>query len=90
MLPHIQEVVDAIQVLQQELKEYRQQCDHTDINYMYESNTGNWCESDDSYWLKVHCNNCGHCMYFDKEEDPTNYRLQGIIGSVKKTNLNKY
>lgn len=89
MLPEVQEIVDSIKILNQELSRIRKECQHTHIKYRYKSNTGNWCDSDNSYWVEYVCNHCGHIGFIDRDIDPEGYKLQGIIGSIKKEKFNE-
>lgn len=41
------------------LLDLRTQCDHGNYTAKYGGNTGNWCESDDSYWVDFNCPECG-------------------------------
>lgn len=52
------------------------ECEHPDLTGKYGSNTGNWCEQDDSYWLDLWCPTCGKRWSVDSD-DPA-YRLYGI------------
>jgi hypothetical protein len=39
-------------------KELQSICQHPNVIKKYESDTGNWCRSDDSYWIRYHCPDC--------------------------------
>lgn len=43
----------------------RKECDHADYTAKYDANTGNWCQSDDSYWVVLKCPTCGHSELHD-------------------------
>lgn len=57
----IEEIDAQIEALRSEKEEIQNACSHPPLctRYKYESNTGNWDRSDDSYWTKVHCTLCG-------------------------------
>lgn len=42
-------------------------CPHVDLSGEYDSNNGNWCSSDDSYWLHLHCNDCSKVWNIDSD-----------------------
>jgi len=50
------------------LKVLQEECPHEDLYGKYESNTGNWCSSDDSYWLHLKCNDCGKIWCIDADQ----------------------
>jgi hypothetical protein len=50
------------------------ECTHTNLTGEYKSNTGNWCPSDDSYWIDVTCDDCGKWWMIDSKEDDHAYR----------------
>lgn len=52
------------------------ECEHADLTGKYGSNTGNWCEQDDYYWLDLNCPTCGKRWSVDSEQPE--YRLYGI------------
>lgn len=41
------------------LEALRAECAHENYTAKYGGNTGNWSESDDSYWVDFHCPECG-------------------------------
>lgn len=42
----------------QKEKELQNICPHTNVNKKYESNTGNYDPTADSYWITFHCPDC--------------------------------
>ncbi|MND53810.1 hypothetical protein D3C80_448580 [compost metagenome] len=63
---------------QLQLEALRKECPHADKVGRYGSNTGNWCESDNTYWIRVECNDCGstRTIYSD---DPEYKTFDGVI-----------
>lgn len=60
------DIFEKHQALQQIVKEaqmhivtLRKECPHEIGTYIYKGNSGNWCESDDSYWKEMICGHCG-------------------------------
>ncbi len=86
----IQSILKQIEDLQQELKLERMQCKHTRVIYSYGSNTGNYDPSVDVYWNDITCIDCGERKTFYSEEDSTNYRLVGEIGSELQMKKEEY
>lgn len=48
-----------IRKLEEQKDDIRKKCRHTNAVAEYGSDTGNWCKSDDSYWINYHCYDCG-------------------------------
>lgn len=47
--------------IQQQIHDFRESCPHhpEEVRYKHESDTGNWCRSDDCYWTDLYCSRCG-------------------------------
>jgi len=71
------------------IKEARQHCKHPNKTGSYGSNTGNWCEADDCYWIDIRCPDCGwsvtiyndnpeYRMYSEYAHAPEGYRFKRI------------
>lgn len=82
MRSDVLEIVEAINLLQNELKDIQNKCRHHNIKYKYGSNTNNWCDVDDTYWVDIECKDCGKRFTFFNSEPE--YRLNDEIGSVSK------
>ncbi|AGN30249.1 hypothetical protein VPFG_00250 [Vibrio phage nt-1] len=89
-MTRIEELETQIRMLKDELNEERNRCHHTRITYEYKSNTGNYDPTCDSYWVNVKCIDCNHRMTFDSDEDNTNYRMVGEIGSQGRVETHDY
>lgn len=53
----------------------RMECPHENGQYIYKGSTGNWSESDDSYWRVNTCLDCGHDWYEYSEIDGVRNRM---------------
>lgn len=49
-------------------EELQNTCTHSHLTVRAESDTGNWCKSDDSYWYSGSCDVCGKSFTFDQSE----------------------
>ena len=58
-----------------EVAALRTKCKHPDLEGKYQSNTGNYCEHDDSYWIDLFCPTCGKRWCYDSESPE--YRMYG-------------
>ena len=43
-------------------------CAHPAAIRRYRSDTGNWCESDDTYWMEIDCPDCGFFESIDSTD----------------------
>ena len=77
-------IQDKISKLVAELKGIQDACTHphATLRYQYDSNTGNWCKADDSYWTNLYCGLCdkrwtedGSLYLRDAIQVPTGSRL---------------
>lgn len=57
------------------IAEAQAECKHPDLEGEYGSNTGNWCEQDDCYWINLNCPTCGKRWQVDS--DQPEYREYG-------------
>lgn len=76
--------LDKIKKLNLEIESLRDQCSHENITGRYKSNTGNWCPSDDSYWIEANCLDCGKRITADSKEDSELYRKLSLSGKVER------
>lgn len=67
---------DRIIKWHQYIRDIQMGCVHPDLIGKYNSNTGNWCPQDDSYWLDLNCPDCGKRWSVDSNNPE--YRLYGI------------
>jgi len=44
--------------LYDELTALQESCPHENVDKEYQSDTGNWCKADDSYWIDFKCQDC--------------------------------
>lgn len=86
MWESIEKRLSKISKLQREIQEIRDKCQHTRVTYKYGANTGD-PYSTDRYWSDVTCVDCCKQMRFDSEDDSTDYRLVGVIGSLRKERI---
>lgn len=54
-----EEIQGSMATLNNELTILRSKCKHKNRTKKYKSDTGNWCISDDSYWIEFRCEDCG-------------------------------
>lgn len=40
------------------INEAQEECLHEELEGKFESDTGNWCSSEDSYWVELNCKIC--------------------------------
>lgn len=60
--------------LNQELLTLREACPHLDKTGKHGANTGNWCSTDDDYWISAECCDCGRTWTIYHSENPEGYR----------------
>lgn len=55
--------------IKRELINIQDACPHENKEGQYGANTGNWCSSDDSYWIDIRCVDClkNWRVYSDQE-----------------------
>lgn len=62
----VKERLSAIRQIQADaqamIKALQEECLHPLYTAKYGGNTGNWSESDDSYWIDLHCPECHWSM----------------------------
>lgn len=56
----VAELDAKIQELTQQKYKLQSRCRHTNAVAEYQADTGNWCKSDDAYWVDIRCYDCGH------------------------------
>lgn len=49
-----------------DLFEFQSNCEHPYVTVKPESDTGNWCKSDDSYWYVITCKCCEQRWHEDQ------------------------
>lgn len=52
--------------------EFQENCPHTFVKVKAESDTGNWCKSDDSYWYSIECKCCS--KHWTEDQSTSKYR----------------
>ena len=50
-----------------QITELRKICPHENLVGVYKSDSGNWCSSDNSYWVELDCKDCGNAWHEDQE-----------------------
>jgi hypothetical protein len=53
-----QKLMAEIHSLGKKLAEHQAKCKHPKVQKVAGSNTGNWCNQDDSYWYDCFCPTC--------------------------------
>lgn len=59
---------DKINKCVNEIKELQNSCKHPQLVGKYKSNTGNWCDVDNDYWVDFHCPDCDKVWYEDQSD----------------------
>lgn len=54
----VERILTMAERLNSELKKLREECLHPNKTGKYGSCEGNWCKSDDDYWISAHCPDC--------------------------------
>lgn len=47
------------EVIRDQLRQLQEDCPHENKSSIHDSDTGNWCKSDDKYWIDHRCFDCG-------------------------------
>lgn len=63
-----------IRRLNEEIVQLQNNCPHDKKIGTYGANTGNWCKSDDDYWISVTCLDCEKSYTIYHSEDPNKYK----------------
>lgn len=79
-------IIKQIDDLSNQLISIQDKCDHQKAFYSYGSDTGNWCSSDDSYWIDLWCPICRKRWRVNYDSDE-GYNIPE--GAVEVDNLNK-
>lgn len=58
------------------------QCEHIGVNVTYRSDTGNYCLSDNRYWMEWHCETCGG-RWETPQEPHAHYTMKIMEAKVK-------
>jgi hypothetical protein len=64
----VKRLEDKITKLYNDIKDIRETCPHEHLQGKFGANTGNWCSSDDSYWVDFVCQDCGKRWTEDQME----------------------
>lgn len=64
----------------------RNECPHDNYTVQYKGDTGNWCQSDDSYWVVINCPDCGHSEIQESvlPDGSRNHKYYGHSGREEK------
>ena len=62
------------------LKSLQEECTHPALVGTFRSDTGNWSEVDDNYWVEFKCPDCGKRW----DEDQKDTRWDRVRGNVSK------
>ena len=66
--------------LRKELQIIQENCPHKNKEGEYDSDSGNWCPDDDSYWISARCLDCGKTFHIDSKRDKNDYyNFDGVI-----------
>lgn len=60
------ELDGRIAELTQQKYQLQAKCRHIHAVAEHKSDTGNWCEADDRYWINFRCYDCGHVWSEDQ------------------------
>lgn len=69
----------AIDDIKKELLIHPTTCRHYDLTGEYGANTGNWCASDDYYWVDFSCPNCGKRWTEDQSDIRYDKNKRGMV-----------
>ncbi|MFI3218334.1 MAG: hypothetical protein QX189_04365 [Methylococcales bacterium] len=78
IFPKVQDKYDLIQSLWAEIKVIQGNCAHVGLIGKFRADTGNYCKSDDSYWVEFQCLDCGKQWTEDQAEVSSRYSKEGI------------
>lgn len=53
----------------EQINNIQEECDHVDAYIMFESDTGNYCPSYDSYWANLRCPDCLKRWTVDSDDE---------------------
>lgn len=62
----ILDLYDRRNKINRQILKIQNSCKHKEVIKVDNSNTGNWCPDDDSYWYECHCPDCGKCWLEDQ------------------------
>jgi len=54
----VEKLVAKISKIYEQIFEIQNACPHTNATKKCDSDTGNWCKADDSYWYEFKCPDC--------------------------------
>lgn len=77
-----QKIKEQIQQLEFLLEKIQTNCQHTKATFKYESDTGNYDPSVDSYWIQLKCPTC--LKRWTVSSDCEDYRTLGSILKEEK------
>ena len=69
-----EKLLDSKQRIETAIRELQSVCTHSQAVVNKDCDTGNWCSSDDSYWVTVKCPSCGYYKRFDSVDDVAEYK----------------
>ena len=78
VFPLVKYKQDLIQKIYGEIKMIQANCAHVGLTGKFKGDTGNYCKSDDSYWVEFKCLNCGKQWVEDQKEVSYKYSKEGI------------
>ena len=64
----VKKIIEKIDVLCGQLADIRESCTHPNATGTYESDTGNWDKSQDTYWIECVCPDCGKHWLINSDE----------------------
>lgn len=67
-----------------ELEQLQAECEHPNRLVKYGANTGNWCASDDSYWIDIFCPDCEKMWTVDQDFIGNRYGKYERVGKYEK------
>lgn len=79
----INTLIKKLQKVNSEITNLQSTCTHENFTGEYKADTGNWCQSDDSYWISAKCLDCDKSLYADSRKDYELYRKLSMSGKIK-------
>lgn len=83
MKTRVSKLKDKIAILNLEIKNIQDSCQHEVVDGKYKGDTGNWSSSDDSYWIDATCLECGKSLFIDSVNNAELYCKLSMSGMIK-------
>jgi len=62
-----------LKMIEDELKQLQEECEHPNATYKYRADTGNWSRVDDTYWIEWRCPDCKKRWTTDQSHEWTKF-----------------